>query len=108
METLRSLLQSLGSSLRGRTSLFEPAWRTTVAVVANRPRYTQGPLRHILVLLSQAEGGTAAFSTLVDRLRPTFTPNETDLAPPRYANNEAAWIDRVHRDPTDRLKPELQ
>ena len=61
--------------------------------MANRPRYTQAPLRDILVLLSHAEGGTAAFSTLVDRLRPTFTPNETDLAPPRYANSEAAWID---------------
>jgi hypothetical protein len=61
--------------------------------VVTRPRYTQAPLRDILVLLSHAEGGTAAFSALVDRLRATFTPNEYDLEPRRYANSEAAWID---------------
>ena len=61
--------------------------------MAIRPKYTQAPIRDILVLLSRAEGGAAEFSTLIDTLRGTFTPNETDLGASRYKNSEAAWID---------------
>lgn len=61
--------------------------------VVNRTKYTQAPTRDVLVFLSQAPNGTMDLVDLVDRLRPTFTPNENDLAPPRYPGSEAAWVD---------------